>query len=217
MRSALVLMLLVLFASSGIAAATPFFDFWGYSYLEGPQWQVGTLTFVPARFDPVQPDPVIPLDLENYEYTVFVQDLMAVDIQTTLPLIQVEFDGGEIQIFEDSAKNSEWTPNPPNGTVPGRFIDGTLILSGHFTDCRMIYMTTTMSGTVQGHVDWTGGSRLGELPVTVNWLFFGGVTDNPLQEDIPEGYSMAWDPQLLPPEPTATEASTWGKIRGLFR
>lgn len=211
-----VLTLVILLAAAGVAAATPFFDFWGHSFLEGPRWSVGTATFVPMRFDPVQPEPVIPLDLETNEYTVYIQDLQIVDVQVTGPVISVAYAGGTIQVFEDPSKNSLWTPDPPNGTVPGRFVDGTLILAGEFTECIMIYLTTTMTGTVEGHVDWTSGSRIDELPVTVDWLFFGGVTDNPMQ-DIPHGYDMTWDPQLLPPEATATDRTTWGRVRNLYR
>lgn len=211
-----VLIVLLILSGVGVAQATPFFDFWGYSYLEGPPFSVGTTTFVPMRFDPVQPELVIPLDLENNEYTVFIQDLLIVEVVAAGPVRTITYAGGDIQIFEDGAKNSGWTVNPPNGTVPGRFVDGELILAGHFTECAMVYLTTTMTGTVQGHVNWTSGSRLGELPAVDGWLFFGGTTDNPMH-DTPDGYDMGWDPQLLPPEATASERTTWGKVRGLFR
>ncbi len=59
-------------------------------------------------------------------------------------------------------------------------------------------------------------SRLDELNEPTGWLYYGGVTTNPLA-GIPTGYEMAWDPQLMGPETVATQATTWGKVRGLFR
>lgn len=207
---------LALAAGSGVATATPFFDFFGFDYLDGPPYSVGTSETVAMVFDPLQPDPPIPMDLEQNEATVLVSDLGIVDVQSSGGVVVLTFAGGIIQIFEDPAKNAQWTENPPNAQVPGSFTDGTLILGGNFTDCVMVFDLTMGTGTVQGHVDFTTGSRLNELDVLAGWLFYGGVSTNPIF-GIPAGYQMAWDPQLMSPETVRTEQTTWGKVRGLFR
>jgi hypothetical protein len=210
------LCIFLLTAWLGTAVANPFFDFYGFNYLDGPPLSVGTLVTVPMVFDPIQPNPALPLDLEGNEYTVLITDLQIVDVQSSGGVAVVTFDGGLIQIFEDPAKNAVWADDPPNAQVPGTFVDGILILGGVFTDCMMLFDLTLGTGTVQGHVDFNSGSRLEELLVPTGWLFYGGVTTNPLA-GIPPGYEMAWDPQLMSPETVPTRTSTWGQVRGLFR
>ncbi len=210
------LCVVILMTSTSWAGAASFFDFYGFDYLDGPPLSVGTVLSIPMLFDPVQPDPALPLDLEGNEYTVFVGDLQINDVQSSGGVVIVTFSGGFIQIFEDPAKNSQWTIDPPNPQVPTTFTDGTLILGGGFTDCVMIFDVVFETGTVQGHVDFTTGTRLDELDAPTGWLFYGGVTTNPLA-GIPSGYEMAWDPQLMGPETVPTHATTWGKVRGLFR
>ena len=214
--SAIILCIIMLVVGSGFAAATPFFDFYGFNYLDGPSFSIGTLVTVCMVFDPVQPESPLPLDLEGNEYTVYVGDLQINEVQATGGIVFVEFSGGIIQIFEDPAKNAEWAIDPPNAQVPSNFTDGVLILGGDFSDSIMIFDLALGTGTVQGHVDFLYGSRLGELVVPNGWLFAGGVTTNPIV-GIPQGYEMAWDPQLLAPYTVPVRASTWGRVRGLFR
>jgi len=206
----------LLAGSAPAGRAGAFFDFYGYSYLDGAPFQVGTSTTIPMRFDPTQPDPVFPLDLEGNKYTVLVEGLEIVDVQAAGPIRVVTYANGSIQIFEDPSKNSEWTPTPPNLEVPGSFVDGALILSGVFTDCVLIFNTQAMTGTVQGHVDLSGGERFGEIAQPDGWLFFGGTTTDP-HGNIPSGYDMAWDPQLTAPEAVATRSISWGAIKSLYR
>ncbi len=198
------------------SSATPFFDFYGYSYIDGQPLAVGTVATIPMLFNATQPDPVFPLDPEANEYTVLVEDLEIADIQVEGPIIVVTYAGGTIRIFEDPAKNAAWAPSPPNGLVPASFEDGSLILSGYFTECTMVWNTLSGVGTVQGHVDFAGGSHLGELLEPHQWLFFGGTTNSPYA-NLPAGYDMAWDPQLLSPEPVSTKETSWGAVKGLFR
>ena len=198
------------------AHADPFFDFYGYSYLDGPSFTVGTLTTVPMRFDPIQPEPPMTLDLVNNEYTVLLDQMQIADVQFVDPVYIVTYANGDIYVHEDPAMNSSWAINPPNAQVPATFQDGTLILIGHFTECSMIFDASGMTGVVQGHVNFTGGTRLNELADPNGWLFFGGTSSNPVHE-IPVGYDMAWDPQLLSPIPIVTRPTTWGAIRGLYR
>jgi hypothetical protein len=212
----ILLVWLMLGVPGGAALGNPFFDFYGFDYLEGPPYGVGSIVRVPMLFDPIQPDPALPLDLAGNEYTVMVTDLQIVDAQSSGGVVVLTYAGGLVQLFEDPSKNAAWSDDPPNAQVPGSFTDGTLILGGTFTDCVMIYDLTTSTGVVQGHVDFITGTRLGELVVPSGWLFYGGVSTQPIF-GIPSGYIMAWDPQLLSPESVPARSATWGRVRGLFR
>jgi hypothetical protein len=199
------------------AEATPFFDFYGYSFLDGPAFSVGTRVNVATRFDLTQPEPVFPLDLGGNEYTVFLEDLEISAVEVAGPILIVTYDDGALEVFEDPAMNATWLASPPNAVVPANFVDGALILSGAFTSCVLIFDTASGVGTIEGRVTFTGGARLGELTVTEDWYFFGGVTTQQ-QAGIPEGYDMAWDPQLLQPSPpVATQPTTWGSIKNLYQ
>lgn len=201
-------------ATPGLAA--PFFDFYGYSFSDGDPMAAATTTTVATRFNVIQPEPALPFDFGQHEVTAMIEDLFALSIEDHLPIRTIAYDHGEIRIYQDSAKNSAWTQNPPNGDVPHSFEDGELILIGLFTDCMMIFNLTGGNGTLQGHVTFTGGTRLAELPHAAGWLFFGGVTRNP-SGGLPSGYSLAWDPQLLAQAPVPAQRTTWGTVRGLYR
>lgn len=207
---------LFLAALPGAGSAVPFFDFYGYSYSDEDPLVVGSTTTVPVRFNTFQPEPVLPFDFASYEVTALIDGLQVVSIEPHGTIRTLRFDGGEIRVFQDGAMDSQWSAGPPNDAVPSTFHDGEMILIGYFSDCLLIYDTVMRTGTVQGHVDFTGGSRWGELAQPGGWLFYGGITANP-QGDLPEGYAFAWDPQLLSPSPVATRRATWGAIKGLYR
>jgi hypothetical protein len=214
-RVGLILGILCLAAvSTGLAA--PFFEFYGYSFADGDPMSVGTTTTVAVRFNDIQPEPALPFDFTEYEVTALIEELTVASIEDHAPIRTIQYDRGEVRIYQDAQKNSLWSAGPPNSEVPHSFEDGELILIGHFTDCMMIFNLTGGTGTIQGHVTFTAGSRLAELPHTGGWLFFGGTTRSPLG-GLPAGYSLAWDPQLLAQAPVPTRRSTWGSVRAMYR
>lgn len=215
--AATVLGLLLSVSVSG-SIASPFFDFYGYSYLAGPPNTVGTVVTVPALLNEIQPDPVWPLDFAANEYTVLVEGLTIQSVTPISTFISITYSGGTIRLLEDASKNATtggWEPDPPNASVPGVFADGEVLLEGVFTDMAMFYNTATGTGTVSGSVDWTGGSRLPHLDSPNGWTYFGGVSNHPLY-DIPDGYDLVWDPQLYGPEPTPALESSWGALKRSF-
>ncbi len=205
-------------ASAAISTALPFFDFQGYSYLDGPANTVGTVVTVPALMNEIQPDPVWPLDFVNHEYTVLVEGLTIQEVSVVNSFVTVYYSGGTIRLCEDPSKNATsegWEPNPPNVAVPDYFGDGEVLLEGVFVDMVMFFNASTGNGTVSGSLDWTGGSRLADLDGTTGWTYFGGVSSNPIF-DIPDGYDLVWDPQLYGPEPTPALESSWGLLKRHF-
>jgi hypothetical protein len=210
--------LLGFFLAAGpvVATGAPFFDFYGYSFSDGDPFLVGSTTTVPVRFNTLQPEPALLLDFGQYEVTALIADLLVLSVEDHPPVRTLHYGGGEIRVFQDAGKDAQWTSGPPNGDVPRTFENGELVLTGYFTDCVMIFNASAGNGAVQGHVTFTGGTRLHELPHEAGWLFFGGTTNRP-QGGLPAGYSLAWDPQLLAQVPVATRRSTWGAIKATYR
>jgi hypothetical protein len=139
--------------------------------------------------------------------------------------------GGTIGIYEHSPKNSARPPaaSPPNGTVPGTFTDGTLILSGSVDNLLLTRRDGASSspdsvGEARGEVTFNGGTRLGELTSNCNgnalgWFFNVALSADWTTSFIPVGYNFYWAGELLKNTcpPTSTEPSTWGSIKGLYR
>jgi hypothetical protein len=195
------------------AHAQPFFDFHGYSYLDGPPFAVGTAFQVPALFNIIQPDPIWPLDFDLNEYTIMVEGLTISDVQTAGPVLIMTLSGGTVGVYADPSKNSAWTDNPPNAQVPATFVDGGPELLGHFTSMDMIFDTSSGTGSISGLITWTGGARLSQIDDPVDWTYFGGVS-NHAGLGIPPGYDLAWDPQIYGPEGgTPVERTSWGSIK----
>jgi hypothetical protein len=202
---------------SPAAAEIPFFDFAGYSYLDGPAWQVGTRVTLVARFNPIQPNPIWPVDLEANEYTVLAEGLEIVSAVSDGGFVEVAFGGGTLAIFRDGARNSSYSPAPPNAEVPATFADGATELSGAFTELVLLFDQGTGIGTVSGFVDWTGGEKLPILSDPNHWTFFGGVSDHS-GLGIPPGYDLAWDPQIYGPEtPVPVVEQSWGALKARYR
>jgi hypothetical protein len=80
----------------------------------------------------------------------------------------------------------------------------------------MVFDSASGTGTVSGFFDWTGGARLGDLENPNGWTYFGGVSNHP-GLGIPNGYDLAWDPQVYGPEPASpVETGSWGRIKQHF-
>ena len=147
----------------------------------------------------------IPLDFANYEYTIVVTGL-TLDAAGTTSF----FSGGTVAIYEDSATPSDWAN-------PASFSDGAAILTGTLTTfSRTMFTATLGSGT--GFVDWTGGSRLGDLAVAdrLAWPFLTSVSRAPSQ--VQPGDVERWDGKVEPKqEVVATEQLSWSELKVGYR
>ncbi len=158
------------------------------------------------------------------EYTFYASGLIS---QGTVPngppattVYTTNYLGGTIQIYEDLTPEASFDPNPPNAGVPGDFQDGTLLLSGSFTS----FLTATnnftafQTGNAEGGIVWTGGTLLpfmesGGLPCP--GLLTGGMTWKP--SVMIAGYLFRHDGKIDLNCPSDTKATTWGKIKTLYR
>lgn len=182
----------------------------GYSYFALPE-QVGTaMTVVGFLEPPVGFDYPFTVDFATYEYTYYfeatVQSITPGPITTEILYAVTTF-----EIYEDAAMNGDY------GVAPTSFRDGTLILSGTMSGLvRLDYNFGFPEPTSLGSIDWTAGSKLGELaPYLSGWTFHAGVSTNAMT-GIPAGYQQNWSCKIVPPESVPVEDSSWGKVKSLY-
>ena len=170
--------------------------------------------------------PPITLDLDNYQYTVYVAT-MNVSLYNNVPAVvkTIDYNGGEIHIFADPIAGG----TPADYAVPATFMDGDLILQATVDDGweAVLYdfdSDLIFSGSGGGTCDFIGGSRLGDLAAAEyylnDWGFFGTpVADpNPPYLTVPDGYHRVFDVKIATThDPTPSEDSSWGQVKNLYR
>ena len=188
------------------ASAQQLFDFLGQA--DVPDAVGGTLSMhsiMPEVSPPVYPP--LPLDFDNFEYTLVVTGLGLDDLGVgTYPL--QTYSGGTIAIYEDAGTAADYAN-------PGTFTDGTAILVGNVTLLTRQVFTATI-GSIAGSVDWTGGTQLNEFaPVDqLNWSFLSGINQNNAEP----GYDEQWDGKVEPQGPIVeTESQSWGTFKAFMR
>jgi hypothetical protein len=191
----------LLIALPTLAAAQQLFDFLGQANV--PVVVGNNLTMYSVVRDPAPGTTPIPLDFDNYEYTLVITDLR-LDVDGVPQL----YSGGTITLYEDAA-------TPADYTNPATFVDGTAILSGTVNSMSRQMYTATL-GSATGTVDWTGGTRIGEFAASerINWPLVVGISRR--ASDIQPGYDEAWDGKVEPREPIAVGEQSWGALKGKY-
>ena len=203
MKKFVILMIAALAVTLPVTAqAQQIFDFLGQAQV--PTGVGGSLTMYSVVNDPAPAETPIPLDFANYQYTLVVAGLV-LDVDGS----PQEYSGGSITIFEDAGTAADYA-------LPGTFFDGTAILTGTFVYLNRTMFTATL-GTASGDVDWTGGTRLGDIAPQdqTGWPFFSGI--NALASQVVDGYDERWDGKVEPTDPIVpNEISTWGGVKSLY-
>ena len=204
MRLLLPLMLILALVVVQPADAQQLFDFNGQALI--PAVLGGTLSMYSVVFDGGGAIPTpLPLDFANFQYTIVI---------TSLPLLVDGFTqnyaGGSIVLYEDNATVADYTN-------PATFTDGTPILSGTFQNLsRTIFFPVSGTGSASGLVDWTGGTRLGEIAPAdqIGWAFVTGISGGSTVEP---GYDENWDGKVEPQEPIVpNQADSFGQVKSRF-
>jgi hypothetical protein len=180
---------------------------------------VGVITDFGPPFDDLDPDN------PEVEYTFYVHGLISNGTVSTgspeMTFYTTHYTGGSIEIYCDSLPDASFDPDPPTKGVPADFTDGTLILSGSFSDLvvQTNNFTTYQTGNIEGSFDWTGGTLYsrtfapGGEPCPA--LFTGGATWNPAV--LIPGYLFRHDGKIDLQCPAAVGRSSWGRIKALHR
>jgi hypothetical protein len=198
------------------------FDYVGFDYespdLNGSEFgevgsgyvSVGTVEnlFAPLVFDE-----------STYQYTYVFSGLTATARNVYGDFVVVDYTPGSVRIYEDPIAGG--TPalygvNPPNGTVPGNFADGTLFLEGALTNFQIVFNTVNQSGSFNATFEAIGGTQIGNIPPSdrSGWTF-SGLTGN--ATNIPLGYDHQVDGQVLLEKPTSSRSSSWGALKAIYR
>lgn len=189
-------------ALSGPASAQQWFDFNGQALI--PSMIGDDLSaFLVVNNDGVIPTP-IPLDFDNYQYTIVIEGLNF-DADGG-PGVGQTYSGGTITLYEDATTAADFTSN-------SSFSDGTAILSGTFQTLNRRMLTSTL-GTCNGTVDWTGGTRLGEIAPDDqdDWTFVVSISNRSTVTE--PGYDENWNGKVEPVEPVVpTDARSMGELK----
>jgi len=194
---------LVAGAQFASASDPPNFDFNGYAIVPTTIGGAFTLRSVLTN-NGVVPTPIA-LDFVNNQYTLVVTATLA----STAPFHQY-YSPATIQIWEDPIGGG----TAADYGTPGTFTDGTLILSGTFDGNldRTGFIATL--GSFLGRVDFTAGTRLGDLATTQDWPFGGGWSRS--VSGIPSGYDENWDGKI-DLAPVAVNQETWGGVKEQYK
>lgn len=215
MRSLLLVSVVVCLVLPSVALGFEQIVPFGYSYYTTPEG-VGTVTTVVGFLDPpVGFDYPFTVDFVNNEYTFYFETTI---LAVTPGPVSTEYAYATttLEIYEDPSMNGMHGTSPPNASAPSTFTDGTLILSGTLSGLvRLDWNFGFPEPSAVASVDWTGGSKLGEVsPLLNGWTFHAGISANPLT-GIPAGYQQSWACKIVPPT-VAVEESSWGKIKAIY-
>lgn len=153
----------------------------------------------------------MPLDFENYEYTVFITDLeLITDPELVNDGVDQLYMNGFIAICQDNTTAF-------NFANVMTFSDGEVILSGVVTTLNRRMFTSTL-GSVSGNVDWTGGTQVYEMAPAdrLDWYLVAGV--NTMSFFVEPGFNENWDGKVEPDPPIiSNDNKTWSQVKSLFR
>jgi len=198
-------------------------DYVGFDY-ESPIVVPGVFGGIGNGYQGVGETPVLsaPLvtDPTSNQYTYFITGLTATTRTVNGTFAVIDYTGpGTLTVYEDSKTTGtpfDYGVNPPNGTVPSSFTDGTPILVGAITNFRYILDTATNTGNFESDFEVTGGTQFGNIPPDERkgWQF-AGVSGNSVTN--PPGYAHQVDGQALLQLPTPTRSTSWGQLKRRYR
>jgi len=218
------LLVLVLSAATACPAAAQslLFDYVGFDY-EAPNPNASLFGEVGSGYNGVGTveNLFAPLvtNTTTYEYTYVISGLVSTARNVYGDFVVVDYSGGILRIYEDARLGgtpAQYGVQPPNATVPGNFTDGTMILEGTLANFQLVFSTTNNSGSYNSEFAATGGSQLGNIPLSdrQGWNF-SGATGNAL--NIPLGYAHQIDGQVFLENPTPTRGASWGALKAIYR
>lgn len=149
------------------------------------------------------------------EYTFVFDQLISLGTVDEGVTQRTGYSGGRWRVFQDAGTVASLGTTPPNATSPGNYEDGSVILSGTFTNFYTRSNELNPGGNYNADVLVTGGSAY-DLMQTDNALcgYLIGVWN---RTAAPAGYIRTCDAKLdFFGCPVAVEETTWSRIKGLL-
>lgn len=191
-------------------------SFSGFADHNGPEagvYNIGATYEVYTALDEVQMEPWYPFDQALFTYTLVITATVA-DYQET-PMgpytgRTVVFDPASWVIYKDDV-------TAPDFADRTTFTDGDAILSGEINGMQGSYIGGIDYSYTVGNADVqiTGGSDIGSADCTTLVTNDFITVVYPIGGPEP-GYMEGYDP-LWTCVPTATDGSSWGQVKGLYR
>jgi hypothetical protein len=223
-----IITLLMTVATGSAALGLDAFDFSGHSriVMGAPDEVASVMDVYGIMTIPAGVDLPLPLDLQNYEYTVHISHMVVAAHNNEPPtVLNILYNGGEIRLFKDHRLSGTIA----DFTEPSTISDGEVILRATVQNgwTALLFdfdIDLLFRGNGSGFCDFNGGSQLGDLVNTGYYLEdwgFQATTVADADPDqglmVPVGYHRVFDIQLTPPnDPTASDPATWGQIKTLY-
>ncbi|HEX7880952.1 MAG TPA: hypothetical protein VF720_16185 [Candidatus Eisenbacteria bacterium] len=160
----------------------------------------------------------ITADFTNKEYTVVLgDDLFLADADTFATVIVAHYVNGSIYFYADDKVLGTPASYNVNGDCDPfqdrlRFADGEQILAGNFYNFDVVSTIATGDGSVQGFVNWLGGTQLGNIPLSLRggWTFGAiGIRAG----NTPCGYHWDINGVSTLQQPLPVQPASWGQIK----
>lgn len=161
-------------------------------------------------------DPIAGVDLATEEVTYYVYGLTSMGASADDPstgYTTYYYSGGMLEVYRDAAMNAAYGINPPNGTAPSTFTDGTLLLKGAFTSFAITF-NPFGGASYGGSADGLAGELITSCVGCIySW---GGTYTADVGAQIPEGYDMQLDGILQIDSAVPSPSTDWGTIKSQF-
>lgn len=208
--------LLVACAAIPAFGQAPTIDYLGYGWEDGalPPSNPGDVLTCVGTADNV--DAIFGVDLGTEELTFHLYGLVSVgEVPLGGGIVMISYTGGMLDVWRDGAQNADYGINPPNGTAPSSFTDGTLFFSGAFNSFTL-FLNPDGSGAFEGNLDGVGGEILGSMCTNCAYTWGGSFTSGSGAQ-VPDGYDIQMDGELQIEDSVANEDATWSQLKTLFR
>ena len=200
-KTCIVVLAVIALAIPATSSAQQLFDFDGQVNLPVNVGETLSMVAVVLDGSPALTTP-IPLDFANFEYTLVIDGLELASVSGDTEF----YAGGTLTLYEDTGTAADYA-NPPS------FSDGTALLVGTFSTLSRSTLLSLTQAT--GSVDWTSGSRIGDLAPAdrLDWGFFASAST----AEAVAGYDENWDGKVEPREPVVSgDARSFGALKAGF-
>ncbi len=186
----------------------------GWEQAPGPLKAAGDELIITSTADNI--DPAFGVDLGTEEVTLHIYGLISDGPVDGGGYTIINYTGGTMDIYEDTAMNADWGINPPNATSPSTFTEGSLFFSGAFTSFTMYFDSSGAYGSFDGNLNGIAGSIINSMCTNCVYTW-GGAFTTLAGAQIPEGYWIQVDGTFEIDSAVPVEATNWGSIKALFQ